>query len=213
MRNDYRIGDNVISVPPTMMFTLIGKLPDVRKAITMDVKHENDLVYVLGLTKNELGASEYFDENNQTGISVPRVDPKSALDRYHKIYNAIQDGLVASCHDCSDGGLGVSLAESAFAGMIGMDIDLTKVPQEKITRDDFLLYSESCSRFVVTIKPENKARFETIMANSVCAQIGVVKGKTLNIKGLKGNIVVSSSVADLKEAWQKTLRFLAARGD
>ena len=73
MRNDYRIGEDTVSVPPTLMFSVIGKLPDIRKAITMDVKNEGDLVYILGITKEELGASEYYDELVYTGTKVPKL--------------------------------------------------------------------------------------------------------------------------------------------
>ncbi|HMF31833.1 MAG TPA: AIR synthase-related protein, partial [Candidatus Lokiarchaeia archaeon] len=209
MRNDYRIKDTAISVPPTMMYSLIGKLPDVRKATTMDVKHEGDLVYVLGLTKQELGATEYFNELGETGVSIPQVDAEAAIERYRRVFQAIQTGFVASCHDCSDGGLGVALAESAFAGGIGMDIDLAKVPQEDVARDDYLLFSESPSRLVVTINPDNQAAFEEILATTIFANIGVVQGENLVLRGTTGNIRVDCPIADLKEAWQQTLRFLA----
>jgi phosphoribosylformylglycinamidine synthase II len=209
MRNEYRIGDKKVSVPPTMMFSLIGKLPDVRKAVTMDVKHEESLVYILGATRQELGASEYFNEYKVTGVSVPQVDPRSAIDRYRRVYKAIQHGLVESCHDCSDGGLGVALAESSFAGNLGMEIDLARVPKIGTTRDDYLLYSETPSRLVVTVSTQNKVKFEQVLSGTPFANIGTVKGTKLVVKGLTGKIIIESSIADLKAAWQQTLRFLA----
>jgi phosphoribosylformylglycinamidine synthase len=213
IRNDYHIGDTAVSVPPTMMFSVIGKLPDVRKAMTMDVKHEGDLVYILGLTKKEMGASEYFNDNGLTGFSVPQVDPVSAIERYRRVFKANQLGLIVSCHDCSDGGLGVALAESAFAGGLGLNINLTQVPIENLERDDYLLYSESSSRLIVTIKPENREQFESIFEGSICSNIGTVEGSNLIISGLFGDKIIDSPVSELKEAWQKTLRFLAGRGD
>jgi phosphoribosylformylglycinamidine synthase subunit PurSL len=116
MKNDYSIGDTKVSVPPTMMFSVMGKIPDIRKSITMDVKDEGDLVYIVGETRKEIGSTEYIDELGLKGVSVPRVDPQKAIDSYRKIFNAIQNNLIKSCHDCSDGGIAVSLAESAFAG-------------------------------------------------------------------------------------------------
>ena len=209
MRNDYRIGDTKVSVPPTMMFTVIGKLPDIRKSITMDVKHEGDLVYILGNTKPELGATEYFDELQLSGVSVPRVEPQSAILRYRKLYQAIQQNLVKSCHDCSDGGLGVALAESAFAGNLGLSIDLNKVPiPAGMTpfRNDIMLFSETPSRIIVTIKPEHKDQFESIMQNSQFALIGSVTGQTLDIQGVEGESIMSAPIDDLKEAWQATMQ-------
>ena len=209
MRNDYRIGENAVSVPPTLMFTVIGKLPDVRKAVTMDVKNEGDLVYILGLTKNELGASEYFNELGFTGNKVPQVEPTNAISRYHLLYKAIQSRLVISAHDCSDGGLGVCLAECSFGGGLGMNIDLRKVPVENITREDLILFSESASRIIVTISPHNKNRFENLFRNSSFAHIGIVKGTELVIKGLKGEIIIQKPISELKTAWKRTFEFLA----
>lgn len=209
MKNDYKIGNTKVSVPPTMMFSIMGKVPDVRKCVTMDVKHEGDLVYILGITKNELGATEYFNELGYTGISVPFVDPDSAIRRYYNYYDAVQEGLIASGHDCSDGGLAVCLAETAFAGDIGMEIDLAKVPRINVGRDDFILFSETPSRIVVTIHPNNKKRFEELFAGTEFACIGIVKGKNLVINGISGKIIVNCSIVELKEAWQKTLKFLA----
>jgi phosphoribosylformylglycinamidine synthase len=211
MRNDYRIGENTVSVPPTLMFTVIGKLPDVRKAVTMDVKHEGDLVYILGLTKFEMGASEYYDEMEIIDSSVPQVEPVSAINRYHLLHRAIRENLVESSHDCSDGGLGVCLAESSFGGGFGLEIDLRKIPIENLLREDFILFSESPSRIVVTIAPHNKNKFENLFKNSVFAQIGVVKGSEFVIIGLKGQIIIQKSIVDLKNDWKRPFEFLAWR--
>ena len=192
-----------------MMFSVIGKLPDVRRAMTMDVKHEGDLLYILGSTKKELGASEYLNELGYTGFSVPQVDATSAIQQYRKVFQANQDGLIVSCHDCSDGGLGVSLAETAFAGGIGLKIDLSLIPTESIDRDDYLLYSESSSRLIITVQPQNSAKFEALFEGTIFANIGSVEGTNLVVKGLTGDIIIDCPVSELKEAWQKTLRFLA----
>jgi phosphoribosylformylglycinamidine synthase len=211
MRNDYRIGKDTVSVPPTLLFSVIGKLADIRKSITMDVKNEGDLVYILGITKEELGGSEYYDELGFTGTKVPLVDTQSAIIRYRKLYEAIQKELVNSAHDCSDGGIGVTLAETSFSGNLGMEIDLRKIPVTDISREDFILFSESASRIILTISPENKEQFETILDGTAFAQIGTVKGKKLKITGLNGNIIIDSPISELKNAWQRTLDFLAWR--
>ena len=216
MRNDYRIGDTKVSVPPTLLYTVIGKLPDVRKSITMDVKQEEDLVYILGLTKKEIGATEYLDELKITGFSVPEVETKSAIERYRKLFEAIQGDLIQSCHDCSDGGLGITLAESAFAGGLGMEIDLSKVPigsqdQDKM-RNDYILFSESASRIVITIKPRNQAKIESIFDGTKFACIGKVKGNTLNILNHAGESIINSHIGDLKKAWKATLLPLVEGG-
>ncbi len=206
MKNDYRIGDISVSVPPTMLFSVIGKIPDVRKAITMDVKNEGDLVYILGITKNELGSTEYLEELNLKGTTVPQVEPKSAIERYRLLHKAIQQGLVLSCHDCSDGGLGVALAESAFAGGFGLEIDISLILCDEYLRDDIILFSESASRLILTVTPENKDIFEIMMEGTEFANIGIVKGTNLNITGNDGNTIIDAPITKLKESWQSTLK-------
>jgi phosphoribosylformylglycinamidine synthase II len=208
MKNDYIIGDTKISIPPTLLFSTMGKIEDVRKAVTMDAKHEGDLVYVLGVTRNELGGSEWFDMHDCTGNNVPKVDGHRAKKRYDALSRSIGKGTVSSCHDCSDGGLGVALAETAFAGGLGMDIDLSLVPSEGITRDDYLLFSESQSRFVVTVSPEKRQEFETTMEGTILAEVGkVTSSTTFRVVGTKGSEILSEDIAALKKAWQEPLNF------
>ncbi len=143
MKNDYMIGDTKISIPPTILFSVMGKIDDVRRAVTMDVKRPGDFVYVLGVTKDELGGSEYLAARGLVGNSVPTVDITGNLRRYRALFRAVGEHVVASAHDVSDGGLGVSLAEVALAGDLGIEVGLAGVPREGITREDGILFSES----------------------------------------------------------------------
>jgi phosphoribosylformylglycinamidine synthase II len=206
MKNDFMAGREKFSVPPTILFSVLGKIDDVRKAVTMDVKKPGDFVYIVGMTYQELGGSEYFAMHDSIGNQVPQVRAKQAKKLYHELHAAMREGLVASCHDCSDGGLGIALAESAFAGGWGMEVDLSKVPAEKIERDDYLLFSESQSRFVVTIHPANQKAFLSTMKGITFGEIGkVTKDKAFTIIGLKGNKVIKGDIDKLKAAWQRTL--------
>ncbi len=208
MKNDYVIGEQKISIPPTVLFSIIGKIDDVRKAVTMDAKAPGDLVYVLGETFDEMGGSEYYALHGYTGNRVPTVNAERALKLYRRLTAAREKGLVQSCHDCSDGGLGVALAETAFSGRLGMMVDVKKVPAAKITRNDTLLFSETQSRFVATVSAGNKKAFERCMGDSTAAEIGVLLDEPrFKILGLKGSIAVDATIFDLKECWQKTLRF------
>jgi len=207
MKNDYQIGGRKISIPPTVLFSTIGKIDDVRKAVTMDAKRPDDRVYILGMTKDELGASEYYASLGFIGNDVPRVNAPSARKLYMALENAIKESVVASCHDCSDGGLGVALAESAFSGGLGMTIKLTKVPVENIRRSDTILFSESQSRFVVTVAPENVTRFEALMKGTVFADVGTVTKQKDFIVMDGEKVVLRAGIDELKDAWQKTLRW------
>jgi len=201
-----------ISIPPTLLFSVIGKIDDARKAVTMDVKRPGDIVYLLGKTGNELGGSEYLALTGRIGKHVPVVDPAKAYRRYLAYHQAVNARLVASCHDLSDGGLAVAAAESAFAGGCGMNIDLAKVlwkGDQSAKSDATLLFSESASRHLVTVHPEQQAAFETVMSGNCFAVIGTVtEEKILVISGLNGNCVIRNGLAELKEAWQSTLREL-----
>ena len=207
MKNDYHIGGRKISIPPTVLFSTIGKIEDVRKAVTMDVKRPDDRIYVLGMTRDELGGSEYFASLGFVGNDVPKVNATSAKKLYSSLEKAINEGTVASCHDCSDGGLGVALAESAFSGEFGMTIELTKVPVENIKRADTIMFSESQSRFVVTVAPGNVKRFEQILKGNVFADVGEVTARQ-DFTVMDGEkVLLSAGIDELKEAWQKTLRW------
>jgi phosphoribosylformylglycinamidine synthase II len=207
MKNDYKIGATKISIPPTVLFSIIGLIPDVRKAVTMDAKQPGDLVYVLGLTRTELGGSEYYALMGEgCGTTVPAVAPETFLPLYRALQTAIQDGLVASCHDCSEGGLGVALAETAFAGVLGIAVELEQVPRAEAEREDRILFSESQGRFVVTVHPQHREAFEARLSGRPAALIGQVTAEpTLLIHGLQRRAVVSAPAAELKVSWQRPL--------
>ena len=142
------------------------------------------------------------------GNDVPRVDVQTAKRLYTDLHEAMVDGLVASCHDCSDGGIGVAVAETAFAGGLGISIDLLKVPQSGLDRDDELLFSESQSRFIVTVSPQHRENFERIMQGNVLGLIGTVTEElALVISGLAGKQILEEQLEALKAAWQKPLDF------
>ena len=102
----------------------------------------------------------------------------------------------------------MALAETAFAGGLGIEIDLRRVPRSDLERNDLLLFSESQSRFVVTIDPSKKEAFEALLEDVVYSEIGEVsEGDIFRVVGLAGKIVVEASIFDLKEAWQKPLKF------
>ena len=139
---------------------------------------------------------------------MPRVNAANALKMYRALHRAMQKGLVASCHDCSDGGMAVAMAETALAGMLGMDIDLKHVPYTGRKRNDYLLFSETASRFIVTVHPENQKLFDKIMTGNVTGLIGCVTEKPfLEIRGLEGKTMIRETLKALKKAWQKTLNF------
>ncbi len=206
MKNDAVLGDVKISIPPTVLFSIIGKIDDVRKAVTADCKRPDDVVYVVGITRNELAGSEYLASRGFVGNDVPKVRPDHSMVLYQALHRAMEERLVASCHDCSDGGLAVALAETAFSGGFGMTVDLREVPAEGVDRQDYLLFSESQSRFVVTVHPEDREAFEKTLPGEVWGAVGTVRqDDRFEVIGLTGETVIQTTIWTLKEAWQKPL--------
>ncbi|MEM7174554.1 MAG: phosphoribosylformylglycinamidine synthase subunit PurL, partial [Chlamydiota bacterium] len=174
MKNGYKQGAIEIAIPPTLLISALGKIPDISKAVSMDVKCAGDLIYIIGITKQELGGSEYAAMHQLTGGVMPKVNANQARENYAKVHAAIEQGWVASCHDCSDGGLAVCLVESALAGNLGVEIDLNAIPQEEITEDRYLLFSESASRLVITVDPQHATKIDTLFSPLSCGCIGKV---------------------------------------
>ncbi|MFH1218541.1 MAG: AIR synthase-related protein, partial [Candidatus Peregrinibacteria bacterium] len=155
-----------ISVPPTLLISSISVIQDVIKAVSLDTKFPNDLIYLLGETLPEFGGSEYYALLNSTGNSVPQVDAKKSIPLYKTLQQAIDKRLIASALSPSLGGLAIALAKKAIAGQLGMDLNFDQNPH--------LLFSESQSRFIVTIAPENKDRFETLFSPHALTLLGKV---------------------------------------
>jgi phosphoribosylformylglycinamidine synthase II len=208
MKNDAVIDGQRISIPPTLLFSLLGTLDDARQAVSMDVKAASHVVYVLGLTRPELGASEYYQYRGARGGRVPKVRVKETWPLYQALHRAMRDGCVASCHDCSDGGLAVALAESAFAGDLGVSVDLRLLPTLDIDRDDLCLFSESPGRFVVTVKPEHTKTFEQHLRGCTAARVGVVTAeRQFTVIGFKGSQILAASLETLRQAWLRPLDY------
>ena len=173
----------------------------------MDFKQGGDVIYIGGTTQNELGGSEYFKAGGFIGNNVPKVNPHSAKELMDKLSAATEKGLVKACHDCSEGGIGVAIAEMAFAGGLGVNIHLKAVPLgEPVDRDDFLLFSESNSRFLVEVALESKSEFEEVMSVTSLAVIGqVTDAEVLEIYGVSGEKIADASLSELKEDWKRPL--------
>jgi len=196
-------GSLKISVPPTLLFSVVAKIPDVRLSQTMEIKRPGDFVYILGKTKEELFGSEYFAHLGIKAGVAPKPDAEINKRLYLRLRDAIYFGLVNSAHDVSDGGLFVCIAEKAFSGGYGMFVDLSAVPYEGKRRDDFLLFSESAGRIVVTVRQDKRKDFEKLMSGLPYALIGeTIAEPTLYIKGLSGKTILSANILELKKAWQ-----------
>ncbi len=209
LNNEFEVDGRPIAIPHTLLISAMGVMPNVKTTVSMDFKESGNAIYVVGNSFAELGGSEYFRLKGFTGNRVPRVDAAKARHTMELLSQATAAGLVRSCHDCSDGGLGVAVAEMALAGGLGASVSLGDVPVgEAVERDDFLLFSESNSRFVVEVSGDKRSSFEKTMKGAVCARIGEVnESGRLEVSGLTGQRIISAPVSEFKEAWQKPLRW------
>jgi phosphoribosylformylglycinamidine synthase len=210
LNNEFMFEGKIISIPHSLLISAVGVMDNVKKTISMDLKSIGDSIYIIGVTGNDLGGSEYFSAHNAIGNNVPRVDPTQSRRIMEALSAAIDSGLVRACHDCSEGGLGVALAEMAFAGGLGTTIYLKNVPRiGPIYRNDYILFSESNGRFLVEVAPINEGKFMKAMAGITMASIGYVnETENLEVHGIiEDNVVIKATLTELKEAWQKPLRW------
>ena len=208
MKNDYK-GDGVkISVPPTILYSMTAKIPDIRKTITSDFKAAGDLIYQIGATYDELGASEFYELFGELGANVPKVRKEDAKRCYTKVMKANEKGLIQSSHDLSDGGLSVALVESAFGGNFGANISLANFISKKEKNTNLslnaLLFAESHSRLLVTTTVAQQAEFEQLFGADATLLGTVTKNKDIIIKH-QSKTVVNLPVAPLLEAWNNGL--------
>jgi phosphoribosylformylglycinamidine synthase len=161
-----------------------------------------DLLYVMGTTRNELGASEYYELLGYVGLNVPTLQISEVRPLYEALERSLAEGIAASCHGIYRGGLGVHAALMCFGSGLGMELDLSAVPSEGALRDDQVLFSESCGRFLVTVPRSAKSRFESFFAGMACALVGeITEEPRLVIRVGAGNGVLNEDVQSLKAGW------------
>ncbi len=199
MKNDFKAGEVKISVPPTILYSMVAKLSDVRKTITSNFKADGDLIYILGETYDELGASEFYRLFDKLGANVPKVRKENAKRLYEKVMKANEQNLIESCHDLSDGGLTVAVCESAIGTEFGAELDVSELGDLSLNA---ILFSESHSRFVVSIKSENQTMFDKLMSSNSLF-LGKVNSTKKLIVNQSGKKLIELEIEKLQEAWDK----------
>ncbi|MFO7675479.1 MAG: phosphoribosylformylglycinamidine synthase subunit PurL [bacterium] len=206
--NEFRTAaGELLPIPPTLLVSAVSVIEDGRRTVTPDFKAPGSLVYLVGESYEELGGSEYCRINQGLGREVPKVDAARGRRLMRAVGRAIADGLVRACHDLSEGGLGVALAEMAFAGRVGCEVRLRRVPgAERFRRDDFLLFSESNTRFLCEVAANRRAAFEAVMRDLPCGQVGrTTVEDQLVVTGLAGEEVVRLELDRAETAWRRAL--------
>jgi len=207
--NEFSAHGKSTPIPGTLLISAISVLDDVNKAVSMYAKEAGNLIYVVGKTRDELGGSHYYDLYKAVGNIVPKVYYEEAKKTFSALSKAAEKGLVEAMHDCSDGGLAVALAEVAFSGGLGVEIFLAEVPyQSPAHRNDFLLFSESNSRFVVEVEKAKQKEFEKLLKGVAFGLAGcLTKTPDFKIFGLDGKACADVDINKLKESWQRPLKW------
>ncbi|MFW5748254.1 MAG: phosphoribosylformylglycinamidine synthase subunit PurL [Chloroflexota bacterium] len=154
------------AIPGTLVISAVGIVPDVSKTVTMDLKSPGNRLYVIGETHDELGGSHYSLLHGSDAGTVPQPVP-GALKTYRALYRAIQAGYVMACHDTSEGGLAVSLAEMCIASGYGItmaDHGFTATDTEDdVSRQRRILFSESAGRLIVEVRPDDESALQDLL--------------------------------------------------
>jgi len=214
LNNEYRAGDQRLPVLPTLLISAVGVIDDAAQTVDMSLKAPGNLLYLIGRTNEEMAGSHYAEvvghdvfEQFFPYATVPEVDTSRARGIMKAVGAAIREGLVCSCHDLSEGGLAVALAEMALAGSLGARVDLGDPGPVDIQRNVVnivRLFSESASRFIVEVTPEHWEAFEQHMSGSGVRDIKHI-GNVTNTGYLHihdWDELIYLPVAELQKAWK-----------
>ena len=204
MKNDSTKGGKKISIPPTVLYSTIAKMENIEKALTLSAKRAGDLVYVIGETKAELGGSQYSVLKGAIGNEVPKVDAEYAISIYNAVSAATEKELCHSVHTPAFGGLAVGFAKVAAAGQLGLDIDLNKIPCDDLSAQE-ILFSESNSRFIITVAKEKAAEFEACFNDLPIAMVGEVTLDDEVVFRQGRHIEAAVSLEKLSKSYKTTL--------
>jgi len=212
LNNDfYDENGRLISIPGTLLISAVSIVKDIRHAPTSEFKSPDNSIYLIGEIRDELGGSEYFNLYNIVGVSVPKVVPKRARQIFTQLSKCIQEGLVLSCHDCSQGGLAVAISEMSFGSDgIGCEVELGKIKYRSVygrkKNDTILLFSESPTCFLVEVPAEKRVKFEKMFSGLPVALIGETKNKSrVIVKSIQDKVIIDEKNEVLLDYWRKGL--------
>ncbi len=207
LNNEFAVQGDVIVIPGTLLISAVSVMPDCRKAISMDLKNGGSHVYLVGVTRNELGGSTYLSLRNEIGTAVPKVDAAVAVRSYRALHETMTRGMVRSCHDCSDGGFAAAAAEMAFSGGLGMDLDIHLMATDSPVPTVAKLFGESASRLIVEVDANRATEFEDILANAgvTFSQVGIVTAQPRLVIKDVDKLLLDLDVDELRDSWRSPL--------
>ncbi len=192
-----------VSGPPTMMFTATAPVHELKRVQTLEPKAAGDVVYVLGRTRDELGAGALYNLLGQVGRNVPETDLGASLALCTAVARALERGLLASTCVVSRGGLAYALARMVMAAEMGLEVDLDLIPTADGLGALARLFSESTGRLVVTLDPARTREFEALLEGVAFAPVGRVARHKKLVMAAEGRTVVELGLAQLRRAFTK----------
>ncbi|MEX0715850.1 MAG: phosphoribosylformylglycinamidine synthase subunit PurL [Planctomycetaceae bacterium] len=197
-----------VAIPPSLLISALGQIDDVSRTVSMDFKEAGNRLYLLGEMKAELGGShlELVGWAVPATAEAPRVNLEQAPKIFAALHAAISAGLVRSCHDLSEGGLAVALAEMSFAGELGAEIDLAPLARRTGIADPLtLLYSESNTRFILEVEPRHAIDLETHFDDLPLCPLGAVANHDRLTITLEKSPLIDLPWSEMKTAWKTPL--------
>jgi len=205
MKNDFDDGELRLSIPPTVLISALGKMPDFEKAVSMEFKAPDDQIFLLGKTNVHMGGSHYYKRMGWYAPYCPQVNIPMARELYQVLYHCISEGWIRSCHDLSEGGLAIALAECVLGGRYGATISLEEIMHDSPElRWDEALFSESASRFVVSVPTQYVDKVKPAFKDLPLLHLGIVtEALTLTISLDGGKPLMQLENQVLRNAWRR----------
>ncbi|MDR0985130.1 MAG: phosphoribosylformylglycinamidine synthase subunit PurL [Endomicrobium sp.] len=203
LNNEYSVNNKKYSISPVLLISAIGIVDNIKNTVTVPFKNPGNLIFSLGVTRNELGGTIFSKIRNINEGVVPKVYPNESKKIMNGIYKAICNGLVESCHDCSEGGIAIAISEMAFSSRKGAFINIDDIVTDKNMTISEKLFSESNGRFIIEVKPEKEIEFIKIFNGTCCSKIGYVSNnENVIFESKKSMIKVQESISSLLSAWK-----------
>ena len=188
-------------IPGTLLISALGIVPDMRRTCTSNLKQSGNHIFIVGETCEELGGSLLSQLLQWDGGDPPAM-PAEPLKRYRAVHAAMQAGLVRSCHDLSEGGLAVALAEMCLGGRLGAAVDIGAANESHLTHPYVPLFSESNGRLLLEVTPADRATFEDIMSDIPLALIGTVTDSQMISVAIDRQPIFDLSLDEILSAWK-----------
>ncbi len=217
LNNEYSHEGRSLAIPGTLLISAIGQVPDIRRCVTMDLKEPGNTLLIVGNTRLELGGSIWAEAQQPGAGRVPQVDTAIGRRLFAALHDAITRGLIRSCHDLSEGGFAVALAEMALAGGLGADVSVDGIPHDQDAGHPVvLLFSESPTRFLIEVRAECVNAVRSLFAGlphgevgKVTPEIGDAESGSARLIVREGDdgVLIDANMAELKAEWQRPLRW------